>query len=62
MAAVEADEATAATLAAPVIEPRRDNEGSRFGGTIGLLGGMGGGAPLAPAGGTVTGGTAIGTG
>lgn len=29
---------------------------------MGLLGGMGGGAPLAPAGGTVTGGTAIGTG
>jgi len=45
----------------PVIEPSRESEGSRLGGTIGFVG-MGGGAPRAPAGGTVTGGTAMGTG
>ncbi|KAI9583099.1 hypothetical protein GQX74_012316 [Glossina fuscipes] len=69
-AAVEAAAAAAATLAAaPLIEPRRDKEGSRLGGTMGLLGGIGGGSPLAPAGGTpgtvtgiVTGGTAMGIG
>lgn len=44
------------------MDPNRDNDGSRFGGTIGLFGGMGGGAPLPPGGGTITGGTAIGTG
>lgn len=44
------------------MEPKRDSDGSRFGGTMGLLGGMGGGAPRAPDGGTVTGGTAMGTG
>ena len=62
MAAVETEEATTDALEAPVKEPRRDKEGSLLGGTIGLLGGIGGGAPLAPAGGTVTGGTAIGMG
>lgn len=45
----------------PLIEPIRDSDGSRFGGTTGLFGGIGGGKPRAPAGGTVTGGTAMGT-
>lgn len=59
-AAVVAAVAAAMALL-PVIEPRRESDGSRLGGTIGLVG-MGGGAPRAPAGGTVTGGTAMGTG
>lgn len=59
-AAVVAAVAAAMALL-PVIEPSRESDGSRLGGTIGLVG-MGGGAPRAPAGGTVTGGTAMGTG
>lgn len=63
-AAVAAAAAAAMAVAAAlplVMEPRRESDGSRLGGTIGLVG-MGGGAPRAPAGGTVTGGTAMGTG
>lgn len=63
-AAVAAAAAAAMAVAAAlplVMEPKRDSDGSRLGGTIGFVG-MGGGAPRAPAGGTVTGGTAMGTG
>lgn len=62
--AVEAADTTPipATTLLPERDARRDKEGSRFGGTIGLLGGIGGGAPRALAGGTVTGGTAMATG
>lgn len=60
-AAVDAEVVAATMALLPVMEPSRESEGSRFGGTIGLVG-IGGGAPRAPAGGTVTGGTAMGTG
>lgn len=61
VAATAAVAAAAMALLLPVMEPSRESDGSRLGGTIGLVG-MGGGAPRAPAGGTVTGGTAMGTG
>ena len=60
-AAADVAIAAATPVVPPLIDPNRDRDGSRLGGTMGLVG-MGGGAPRAPAGGTVTGGTAIGTG